>query len=121
MFENTVCRRLKLSGLLSFRATKKTFISLKNRNVRFEFANAHRHWTINDWERVLWSDKSKCNLKGSDDNLKVRRRKGKHLDPKYIRGTVKHGGGKDAFVWGCFSGFSEVETIHRINYESIRL
>ena len=51
----------------------------------FEFANSHRDWTINDWNRVLWSDESKYNLKGPDGNLQVRRPKGKRLDPKYTR------------------------------------
>ena len=54
-------------------------------------------------------------MKGPDGNLKVRRPKGKRLDPKYTRETVKHGGGKSAIVWGCFSGFSGVGPIHRIN------
>ena len=35
--ENTVCRRLQHSGLLSFRAAKKPFISAKNRKARNEF------------------------------------------------------------------------------------
>ena len=105
MSENTVCRRLQLSGFLSFRAAKKSFISPKNRKARIEFANSHKHWTVNDWKRVLWSDKSNYNLKGPYSNLKVPRPKDICLDPKYTTGTVKHGGGKGAMVWGCFSGF----------------
>ena len=53
-------------------------------------------------------------MKGPDGNLKVRRPKGKYLDPKYTRGTIKHGGGKSAMVWGCFSGFSGGGPIYRI-------
>ena len=63
----------------------------------------------------MWSDDSKYNLKGPDGNLKVHRLKGKRLDPKYTRGTVKHGSGKGAMVCGCFSGFNGVGSIHRIN------
>ena len=66
-------------------------------------------------EKGLWSDESKYNLKGSEGNLKVRRPKGKRLDPNYIKGTVKRGGGKGAMVCGCFSGFSGVGSNHRIN------
>ena len=54
-------------------------------------------------------------LKVPNSNLKVRRPKGKRLDPKYTRGTIKHGGGKSAMVWGCFSGFSGVGPIYLIN------
>ena len=46
--KNTLCRRLQLLELLSFRAWKKSFNSPKNRKARIEFANAYRHWTIND-------------------------------------------------------------------------
>ena len=115
MSENTVCKRLQLSGLLSLRAAKKPFNSPKNRKAGIEYTNVHRHWNINDWKRVLWSDEPKYNLKGPDENLKVRRPKRKRLDPKYTSGTVKHGGGKSGMVWGCFYGFSEVRPIHRIN------
>ena len=79
-----------------------SLISPKNRKVRIEIANAHRQWTINNWKRVLWSDESKCNIKGLDGNLKVRRPKGKRLDPKYRTRTAKHGGGKGAIAWGFF-------------------
>ena len=99
--ENTVCRRLQLSRLLSFP---------KNWKARIEFANAHRHWTINDWKRVLnQSDESKYYLKGPDGNLKVRRLKGKRLVSKYTRGTGKHGGGKGAMVWFFFLVLVELD------------
>ena len=63
----------------------------------------------------MWIDESKYNLNGPDGNLKVRNPKGKRLDPKYTRETVKHCGGKDAMVRDCFSGFSVVGPIYRIN------
>ena len=63
----------------------------------------------------MWSDESKYNLKGPNGNLKVRRPKGKRLDPKYSRGMVRYDGGKGAIVWGCFSDFSGVRPIHLIN------
>ena len=66
-------------------------------------------------DRALWRYKLKYNLKGPECNLKVRRPKGKRLDPKYTRGTGRAGNGKGAMVWGCFSGFSGVRPIHRIN------
>ena len=46
VYEYTVCRRLQNSGLLSFRAAKKPFVSLKNLKARIKFANAYRHWTL---------------------------------------------------------------------------
>ena len=63
----------------------------------------------------MWADDSKCNLKVTDGNLKVRRPIDKRLDPKYTRGMVKSGCRKGAMVWGCFSGFSGVGPFHPIN------
>ena len=54
-------------------------------------------------------------MKGPDGNLKVPGPKDKCLDPKYTRRTVKHGGGKGAMVWGCFTGFNGVGPILQIN------
>ena len=87
MSENTICRRSQLSGLLSFRAAKKPFISLKNQKVRIEFEKAHRHWAINDWKRLLWSNQSKYNLKGPDGNLKVHRPN--HMNAKEYQGILE--------------------------------
>jgi transposase len=64
--ESTVKRRLLLAGLSSYRAAKKPFISPKNRKARLEFAKRHLYWTVEQWRRILWSDESKFNLKGSD-------------------------------------------------------
>ena len=90
-------------------------VSPKNQKVRVELANTHRYWTINDWKRVLWSDEPKYNLKGPDGKLKVRRPKDKRLDPRYTRGTLKHGDEKGAMVLGSLPGFNGIGPIHQIN------
>ena len=36
-----------------------------------DFALSHRHWTIEDWKRVVWSDETKINWLGSDGYGKV--------------------------------------------------
>ena len=33
---------------------------------QLEFAQHHENWTVDDWKRVLWSDKTKINRIGSD-------------------------------------------------------
>ena len=63
----------------------------------------------------MWSDDSKYNVEGPDTELKIRKPKGKRLDPKYTIGMVNHGGGKGARVWVCFSGFNGVGPMHQIN------
>ena len=55
----TVRNVLKKSGFYS--ATKKKVPMLKNthRQKRLEFAHYHENWTVEDFKRVLWSDKTK--------------------------------------------------------------
>ena len=82
--ENIVRRRLDIAGLFCFLAAKKPFISEKNRKARLEFAHAHKNWAIEQWSHILWSDKSKFNLRHSVG--KIRKKK----INKKIRETPKH-------------------------------
>lgn len=60
----------------------------------------------------------------SDGLCHVRRPKGKRLDPRYTKGTIKHGGG-NVMVWTCFSAngvgpFVEISTkMDRFVYKDI--
>ena len=45
---------------------KQPFLSKKHRRLRMDFAEAHKDWTVKDWKRVIWSDKTKVNCLGSD-------------------------------------------------------
>lgn len=109
----TIRRRLVEEQLIARRPAKKPLLSKKNRLARLEFARTHLHWTLHDWKRVCWSDESKFNMFNSDGIQYVRRPKGKRLDPKYTKPTVKHGGGS-VMVWGCFSGYG-MGPLHRID------
>lgn len=109
----SIQRRAVEGGLKSYRSAKKPFISVKNRRARIEFAKQHLNWSTAKWNTVLFSDESKYNLKSSDGFRLVRRPKGQRLNPRYTKGTVKHGGG-NILVWGCFSG-NGIGPIHKIN------
>ena len=98
----TIQRRLCDAGLNGCVAKKKPYISDKNRKKRLDFARQHQNWTSENWAEVLWTDESKCNMKASDGIVYVRRRVGEALNPKCLRGTVKHGGG-GIMVWGSMS------------------
>lgn len=98
----TVGRRLKDVGLISRVAAKKPWINTKNRKARLNFAKNYINWTVKDWEKVLWTDESKYCLFGSDGRRYVRRPDNHRNDPRYMTGTVKHGGG-NVMVYGAFS------------------
>ena len=109
----TVGRRLNDAGLEARSIAKKPWINLKNRKARLEFAKFHRHWSLEDWEKVLWTDESKFCLFGSDGTRYVRRPIGERNNPRYMSGTVKHGGG-NVIVYGAFAA-SGVGPLHKID------
>jgi transposase len=98
----TVRNRIRETGLKGRIARKKTFISLKNKKARVKFGKEHISKDLSFWKTILFSDESKFNLHGSDGKGYVWRKVGEELNPKCMKGTVKHGGG-NVKVWGCFS------------------
>jgi RNAse (barnase) inhibitor barstar len=62
----------------------------------------HRHWTVEDWKRVVWSDETKVNRVGSDGYEWVWKRPGSAITEQHVKGTVKFGGGS-LMMWGCMT------------------
>ena len=58
---------------------------------------------MEDWKRVLWSDKIKINRIGSDGRVYTWKEKGTPLSDRTTTPTVKHGGGNNLMVWGCMA------------------
>ena len=51
------------------------------------------HWTPQDWAKVLWSDETKINMHNPDGGQWVKRPSGERNNTKYIKTSVKFGGG----------------------------
>ena len=109
----TARRILRRHGLRGCIATKKPFISAKNRKALFQWAKHHLQWTPQKWSTVLFSDEKTFNRLGSDGRVYVRRRIGEALLPNCLRGTVKGGGGS-LMAWACFSAYG-TGPVHRIH------
>jgi len=58
---------------------KQLFLSKKHRRMCIDYAEAHQHWTVDDWKRVVWTDETKVNHLGSDGKWWVWKRKGESL------------------------------------------
>ncbi|CAJ0600731.1 unnamed protein product [Cylicocyclus nassatus] len=71
---STVKRRLRDFGLQGRVAKKKPYLRLANKRKRLRWAKEHRHWTEEDWKKVLWTDESKFEVFGSQRRTFVRRR-----------------------------------------------
>lgn len=93
---------IKKVGYNGRAAHKKPFISCRNRKKRLEFAKKHVTKPLSFWESVLFSDKSKFNIHGSDGRVMVWRKPNQHMLSKNLCGNVKHGGG-GVMMWGCMS------------------
>lgn len=55
---DTIHRRLKEAGLQNRVAARKPCLTDQQRRQRLEFAQAHEHWTTEDWAQVIFTDES---------------------------------------------------------------
>ena len=92
----TVRNTLKEASLKAVVKKKKPLLSVTRRKRRLAFAL----WTVEDWKRVIWSDETKINRIGSDEQEYVWKRKGKRLTSREVQGTIKFGE-KSLMIWGC--------------------
>jgi hypothetical protein len=98
----TIRQRLKLCGLKAYVRRSKPLLTAVHKKKRLAWAQAHTHWTVEDWSAVAFSDESKFNLFGSDGRDWCWRRPGEEFDACYTKKKVKHGGGC-IMVWGCIT------------------
>ena len=100
---STIKRRLKEGNLNGQVVRKKPLISEVNVQARLKYALSKRHWTADQWLKVMWSDESPFSLFPKCGKVYVRRRPGEEFQPQCLKPTAKDGGGS-IMVWGCVSG-----------------
>jgi transposase len=94
---------LKAGGLQARVRIKKPLLTREVKAKRLEWAKRHESWTLQKWEKVLWSDETKFELYPTGYRRYVWLSRGDPLSIRVIKPTVYHKGGK-IFVWGCISG-----------------
>jgi hypothetical protein len=97
-----VHRTLVEAGLKASAKIERPMLSKKNVTARLAFAKRHQHWTVADWEQVIWSDETKINRFSSDGRSWCWTRDVNSLERRTVKQTVKHGGGS-IMIWGCMA------------------
>ena len=75
----------------------------------------HASWTLEDWERVAFSDESKFMLFKSDGRQYCWIKPGQALDPRFTQKNIKHDAG-NLMVWGCITA----KGMHQQNVISLK-
>lgn len=97
----TVRRTLMAAGLYGRVAAKKPLLTAWHRKKRLEWARKYKHWSVDDWKRVVWSDESPLKTFAKFGRVMVRRFINERYKSSLVVPTVKHS--KTCMVWGCFS------------------
>lgn len=100
--DRTVRNAFREAGLGAVEKEAKPKLSPKNIKARLEFAKRHKHWTVEDWKCVIWSDETKINRFCSDGRSWCWIRDGESRQPRHVMQTAKHGGGS-IMIWGCMT------------------
>ena len=103
--EQTLHRRLKEAGIQKWKAVKRALLTSKHAANRLKWAKDHRHWTVEDWRKVAWSDECAVQKDSDPRQMHVFRRQNKaetyaikNIQPK------SRGGDISQMIWGCFVG-----------------
>ena len=98
----TVQNVLKMAGLKAVGRKKRPYLKPGHCRARMNFAEKYQYWTVEDWKRVIWLDKTKINQFGSDGKKWAWKRPGEQLNKQLVKPTLKHEGGF-LMMWGCMS------------------
>ncbi|GFU06255.1 transposable element Tcb2 transposase [Trichonephila clavipes] len=98
----TIQRYTIYMGFRNRRLTRIRLFTASHKAVRLAWASQHRHWTVDDWKPVAWSDESHFQLNRADGRVRVWRQPHESRDPTCQQGTVQAGEGS-VMVWGVCS------------------
>ncbi|GFT02914.1 HTH_Tnp_Tc3_2 domain-containing protein [Trichonephila clavipes] len=92
VINRSVQSSLHRMGFGSRRPTRVPLLSARHRDTRLGWAREHRGWSVEDWERVAWSDESRFRLLYADGRLRIWRQAHGAKDPACQVGTVQRHG-----------------------------
>ena len=93
------------AGVFSYPATYKPILSREHRQRRMQLCFERLDWSLDDWERVVFSDESSFQRHPNKGTVRIWRRPEEKLHASCIVPQEIGGRGK-VIIWGCFSGAS---------------
>jgi len=84
--ERTLQRQLKEAGIQKWRALTRPLLTNKHAKNCLNWAKRHRHWTIEDWKRVIWLDE--CAVQKDSDPRQVWVFRCQNNEEKYTQKTL---------------------------------
>lgn len=97
---STIQRALNKSSLHGRVMRKKPFLRPQHKVNRLKFAKEHIDKPAAFWSNVLWTDETKIELFGHNQQRYAWRKKNEAFKEKNVKPTVKYGGGS-IMLWGC--------------------
>lgn len=95
---------LRSRGYVRRVARAKPPLSEKNQQIRLQWAEDHKDWSIAQWITILWTDETWV-TSGRHRKVWVTRRPSEELEPTCI--VEKLCRKRGWMFWGCFSGISK--------------
>ncbi|KAG2211510.1 hypothetical protein INT46_008639 [Mucor plumbeus] len=102
MTTSGVKKMLRKKGFKARRKVKTNMVSRDNKKVRLAWAKAHRHCTVTDWRKWVFSDGTRVNMWGSDSVSFYWPDKPGTMQPHQTTPKVQNNGGGVMF-WGCIT------------------
>ncbi|GBN79947.1 hypothetical protein AVEN_97729-1 [Araneus ventricosus] len=90
-------------GLCSSRPTRVPLLTKRHRQLRLQWAQEHRDWTMDEWKRAAWSDESRFLIHHVDGSVRVRRQAVEQLLPSRTARHIQAGCG-GIMLWGRSHG-----------------
>ena len=99
----TVRNRLREAGLRACRPVVRQVLTRRHRQQRCLWAQTHRRWTRQDWQKVLFTDKSGFCLTRSDGRILVYHQRNERYTAACTLEWDRFGGAGSIMVWGSVS------------------
>ena len=94
---------LKEVGIQKYLAVAKPFLTPEHMKQRLEFALEAKNWTVDDWNKVIWSDESNIEIGRNSRPVWVFRTEAEKHHPDCLVLRFK-GNRTTIMVWSCFAG-----------------